>query len=164
MLYYHQSRGSKSKDKSKNRQAGSTASGDGKKKKSTPNKNAPDNKSKNEPILEENEETLRHRESGNPSPVSQEELPRTTIEKDKPKKRKGGGSARGAKRGGASRLPIHYLVIPALLLGGVAVVVFLGEQLLLGPEVARPLPLPAAVATEWRNESEYGSRLWGTYR
>ena len=61
-------------------------------------------------------------------------------------------------------IPVHLLVLPALLLGGLAVVVYFGEQWLLGPPVNKPLPLPRAISSVWRNSTAYQSRLWGTYR
>lgn len=81
----------------------------------------------------------------------------------KPTKHKGGGAYHVPKtRPGG--LPIHYVVLPALLLGGVAVVVYVGERWLLGPAVNTPVPLPPAVSEEWRVEDTYLTRLWGTYR
>ena len=84
----------------------------------------------------------------------------------KPSKHKGGGTYRTVKpdKAGAGGMPIHYVVLPALLLGGVAVLVYFGEQWFLGPAVNRPLLLPPAVSEEWRNDSVYLTRLWGTYR
>ena len=61
-------------------------------------------------------------------------------------------------------LQVHYIVLPALLLGAVAIVVYLGEAWLLGSGVNQPLPLPRAVSDEWRNDDIYLTRLWGTYR
>ena len=68
------------------------------------------------------------------------------------------------ERGGVGRLSVPYLVLPALLLGGVAVAVYLGEAWLLGPRVSSPLPLPKAVSNSWRTGDSYLTRLWGTYR
>lgn len=85
--------------------------------------------------------------------------------KKQPKHKRGGASlTRKSEGGGAGGMPVHYMVLPAVLLGGVAILVYIGEQWLLGPAVNRPLPLTPAVSSEWRNDSEYGSRLWGTYR
>ena len=81
----------------------------------------------------------------------------------KPAKHKGGGAYHVPKPSKA-RMPVHYVVIPALLLGGMAVVVYVGEQWLLGPAVNTPVPLPPAVSEEWRQEDSYLTRLWGTYR
>ena len=66
--------------------------------------------------------------------------------------------------GGGGGMPVHYVVLPALLLGALAVVVYFGEVLWAGPGVNRPLPLPPAVSDVWRNDSVYLTRLWGTYR
>lgn len=52
-----------------------------------------------------------------------------------------------------------------ILVAGIAILlVYIGNQWLSQPAVNRRLPLIPAVSSEWRNESEYGSRLWGTYR
>lgn len=80
----------------------------------------------------------------------------------KPSKSREGGAHREKSRAGG--MPVHYVVLPALLLGGVAVLVYVGEQWLLGPAVNSPLPLPPAVSEEWRNGATYLTRLWGTYR
>ena len=66
--------------------------------------------------------------------------------------------------GGAAGVPVHYIVLPALLLGGVAVAVYFGEAWWAGPGVNKPLPLPPAVSDVWRNKDVYLTRLWGTYR
>ena len=65
---------------------------------------------------------------------------------------------------GAGGMPVHYIVLPALLLGGVAVVVYFGEAWWMGSGVNKPLPLPTAVSDTWRNDNIYHTRLWGTYR
>ncbi|CAI8033803.1 Mannosyl-oligosaccharide glucosidase [Geodia barretti] len=71
---------------------------------------------------------------------------------------------RGREGGGRGRMPVHYVVLPALLFGGVAIVVYFGEMWWAGPGVNKPLPLPRAVSETWRNDSVYLTRLWGTYR
>ena len=73
-------------------------------------------------------------------------------------------SAKSSKTGSVGGMPIHYVVLPARLLGGVAVTVYLVEAWLLGSGVNKPLPLPLAVSREWRNDDVYLTRLWGTYR
>ena len=65
---------------------------------------------------------------------------------------------------GAGGMPVHHIVLPALLLGGVAVVVYFGEAWWMGSGVNKPLPLPTAVSDTWRNDNIYHTRLWGTYR
>ena len=79
---------------------------------------------------------------------------------------RGGGKARGGggSGGGGGRMPVHCVVLPALVLGAVAMVVYLGEMWWAGSGVNKPLPLPPAVSEVWRNESVYLTRLWGTYR
>lgn len=101
------------------------------------------------------------------SQAASPEREREAKEKSKkqPKHKKGRAFlTRKSEVGGAGGMPVHYMVLPAVLLGGVAILVYIGEQWLLGPAVNRPLPLTPAVSSEWRNDSEYGSRLWGTYR
>jgi len=34
----------------------------------------------------------------------------------------------------------------------------------MGPAVNQPLNMPKAVSSEWRNDTVYNERLWGTYR
>ena len=75
---------------------------------------------------------------------------------------RGGSKARGG--GGGGSMPVHCVVLPALVLGALAMVVYLGEMWWAGSGVNKPLPLPSAVSDVWRNESVYLTRLWGTYR
>ena len=84
----------------------------------------------------------------------------------RPVKHKGGGAYRLAKpsKSGGGGMPVHYVVLPALLLGGVAMLVYVGERWLFGLAVNKPLPLPPAVSDEWRKDDVYLTRLWGTYR
>ena len=84
----------------------------------------------------------------------------------KPAKHRVGGASRTMKpsKSTNARGTSVHLVLPALLLGGVAVVVYFGELWLLGSGVNKPLPLPPAVSKEWRNDDVYLTRLWGTYR
>ena len=79
----------------------------------------------------------------------------------KPPKQRSVKTARAGERGG---MPVHYLVLPAVLLGGVAVAVVIVELWWAGSGVNKPLPLPPAVSETWRNGDRYLSRLWGTYR
>ena len=71
---------------------------------------------------------------------------------------------KGREGGGGGRMPVQYVVLPALLFGGVAIIVYFGEMWWAGPGVNKPLPLPRAVSETWRNDSVYLTRLWGTYR
>ena len=106
-------------------------------------------------------EAQRRKEDGQATTPERE----SKIAKKQPKPKRGGAfTTRKPEGGGAGGLPVHYIALPALLLGGVAILVYFGEQWLLGPAVNRPLPLTPAVSSQWRNESEYGSRVWGTYR
>ena len=85
----------------------------------------------------------------------------------KPARHKMGGASHTMKpsKSTSSRgTSVHLFVLPALLLGGVAVVVYFGELWLLGSGVNKPLPLPPAVSDEWRSDDIYLTRLWGTYR
>lgn len=75
-----------------------------------------------------------------------------------------GRSAKSSKAGSAGGMPVHCVVLPALLLGGVAMVFYFLEPWLLGSGVNKPLPLPPAVSREWRSDDVYLTRLWGTYR
>ena len=63
-----------------------------------------------------------------------------------------------------SNFPKIFLIAPTLFLALLAIVVLLGERWLGGPYVNTPLDVPPAVSNEWRNESVYRTRLWGTYR
>ncbi len=56
------------------------------------------------------------------------------------------------------------LIAPALALGLLAVVVVIGDLWLRGVTVNVSLDAPPVVSDEWRNDSVYHSRLWGTYR
>ena len=84
----------------------------------------------------------------------------------KPAKYRGGGASHLATKSSdsAGGMPVHYVVLPALLLGGVAIAVFFGEAWWMGSGVNKPLPLPSVVSGDWRNEEVYNARLWGTYR
>ncbi len=37
-------------------------------------------------------------------------------------------------------------------------------SLILGPSLNQPLNVPKAVSSDWRNDTVYKERLWGTYR
>lgn len=74
-------------------------------------------------------------------------------------------AARKQTIGGGTCSTLRNITLSSSVIGVLAILVYyFGEQWLFGPAVNRPLSLTLAVSDEWRKDSEYGTRVWGTYR
>ena len=72
-----------------------------------------------------------------------------------------GGREGGRKDGWEGRKLLETLMGT---LGTVVYYILIDCRWFAGPLVNMPLDAPRVVSEEWRNGSEYGERLWGTYR